>query len=232
MAALEDGGAGNQDIGAGGGYLGRVLWRDAAVDLDVDRAPARHRPQIPDLVDRRGDERLAAESGIDRHDQDEIHEIDHRRHGAFGCSGIERDPGLLAERADRLERAVEMRPRLDMHRDDVRAGLSKGLEIRIARRDHQMHVHRLLGMRPERLHHVRPDRDVGHEVAVHHVYVDPVGAGLVDRTHFLAEPSEVGGQDRWRYDERPRHRLLPNRVRLTCRQPGGNVPWRAAWEAG
>ena len=33
-------------------------------------------------------------------------------------------------------------------------------------------------------------------MAVHHVDVDPVGAGLVDRAHFLAELGEVGGQDR------------------------------------
>ena len=32
---------------------------------------------------------------------------------------------------------------------------------------------------------------------VHHVDVDPVGAGGVDRAHFLAELGEVGGQDRW-----------------------------------
>ena len=52
------------------------------------------------------------------------------------------------------------------------------------------------GVRPERLHHPRADGDVGDEMAVHHVDVDPVGAGLVDRADLLAEPGEVGGQDR------------------------------------
>ena len=33
-------------------------------------------------------------------------------------------------------------------------------------------------------------------MAVHDVDVDPVGAGLVDRAHLLAEPGEIGGQDR------------------------------------
>jgi hypothetical protein len=32
-------------------------------------------------------------------------------------------------------------------------------------------------------------------MAVHHVDVDPVRAGLVDRMHFLAELGEVGGED-------------------------------------
>ena len=33
-------------------------------------------------------------------------------------------------------------------------------------------------------------------MAVHHVEMDPVGAGLIDRAHLLAEPCEIGGQDR------------------------------------
>src|SRR5688500_4846482 len=32
-------------------------------------------------------------------------------------------------------------------------------------------------------------------MAVHDVDMDPVGAGLVERPHFLAEASEIGGQD-------------------------------------
>ena len=59
----------------------------------------------------------------------------------------------------------------------------------------------LARVRAQRLHHRRADREVGHEMAVHHVDVDPVGAGRVDRAHFLAQPGEVGGQDR-RGDER------------------------------
>ena len=91
---------------------------------------------------------------------------------------------------------MEVRPGLGMDGDDVGAGLGEGVEERVDRRDHQMDVERLGGVRAERLHHRRADREVGHEMAVHHVDVDPVGAGLVDRAHFLAEPGEVGGEDR------------------------------------
>jgi hypothetical protein len=31
---------------------------------------------------------------------------------------------------------------------------------------------------------------------VHHVDMDPVGSGFVDRADFLAEPGEIGGEDR------------------------------------
>ena len=95
-----------------------------------------------------------------------------------------------------------MRAGLDMHGDDVGAGLGEGFEIGIAGRDHQMHVERLLGERAQRLHHVRADGDVGHEMAVHHVDMDPVGAGGLDRADFLAQFGEVGRKDRRRDEER------------------------------
>ena len=101
-----------------------------------------------------------------------------------------------------------MRAGFDMHGDDVGAGLGERLEIGIARRDHQMDVERLFGVRAQRLHHVRPDGDVGHEMAVHHVDMDPVGAGGVDRAHFLAQLGEIGGQDRRGDNERAIHRGL------------------------
>src|SRR3712207_8249468 len=42
----------------------------------------------------------------------------------------------------------------------------------------------------------RAERQVRHEVAVHHVHVDDPGARGLDGADLLAEPSEVGRQDR------------------------------------
>ena len=58
--------------------------------------------------------------------------------------------------------------------------------------------------RAKRLHYRGPDRQIGHEMVVHDVDVDPVGAGLIDRMHFIAEPGEVRGEDRGGDD---RHRF-------------------------
>jgi hypothetical protein len=74
----------------------------------------------------------------------------------------------------------------------------------IDRRDHQVDVERLGRMRAERFDHRRADRDVGDEMAVHHVDVDPVGPGRVDRADLLAQAGEIGGQDR-RGDEGTGH---------------------------
>ena len=103
-----------------------------------------------------------------------------------GVAGIHRDAGLLAERADRLQRAMHVRARLNMHRDDVGAGFGEGLEIGIARCDHEMHVEGLFGEGTKGLHHCWADGNIGHKMAVHHVDVDPIGAGGLNRAYFFA----------------------------------------------
>ena len=147
-----------------------------------------------------GDELLPAEARVDAHDQHQvellqhiIEEIDRRRR-------VERDAGLLAQRLDPLDGAVKVRPGLRVDGDDVGAGLGESIEERVDRRDHQVDVERLGRVRAERFHDGGPDRQVGHEMAVHHIDVDPVGAGLIDRTHFLAKAGEVRGEDRRRDD--------------------------------
>ena len=117
---------------------------------------------------------------------------------------IERDAGLLAERLDRLQRAMQMRAGLRMHRDVIAAGFRERLEIGIAGRDHQMRVEDLLRVRPQRLDDVGTVGDVRHEMPVHHVEMDPVGAGRVDRADLVAEFRKVRRQDRRRDDERTR----------------------------
>jgi hypothetical protein len=94
-----------------------------------------------------------------------------------------------------------------MHGDDVGARLGEGFEVGIARRDHQVHVERLLRVRPYRLHHVGSNRDVGNEMPVHHIDMDPVRARGIDRAHLLAQPSKVAGENRGRNDEGMPHQF-------------------------
>ena len=47
-------------------------------------------------------------------------------------------------------------------------------------------------------------------MAVHHVDMDPVGAGRVDRPHLLAQPGEVGREDRGGDADGLLHRRDPN----------------------
>src|ERR1051325_1054832 len=119
LAATEYGGAGDQHVGAGAGDERRSLGRDAAIDLEVDRPAADQCAQPRDFLRRPRDEGLAAEAGIDRHHEDQVDQVDHVLDRAFRRARIERDAGLLAERADRLQRTMDVRTRLDMHRDGV-----------------------------------------------------------------------------------------------------------------
>ena len=85
-----------------------------------------------------------------------------------------------------------------LHADDVGTGLGEVGHVALRLDDHQVHVQGLGRDGPQGLHDQGADGDVGHEAAVHHVDVDPVGAGLVDGTDVFAETGEIGREDRRR----------------------------------
>ena len=66
-----------------------------------------------------------------------------------GVAGLSTMPARFPCGADRLQRPVRMRARLDMDHDRVGARLGEGLDIRVGRRDHQMRVERPFRMRPD-----------------------------------------------------------------------------------
>ena len=111
---------------------------------------------------------------------------------------IQHDAGPLAVRSDKLQRAVQMRPGLRMHQDVVGPGIGERRDERIDRRDHQMHVERQCGVRAQALQDRRAEADVRHEMAVHHVEMQPVGARRLDRRHLVAQSGEIGGEEAWR----------------------------------
>ena len=83
----------------------------------------------------------------------------------------------------------------------IAAGLGEGLQIGIGRRDHQMGVEDLFAVRAHRLDDVGAVGNVGHEMAVHHVEMDPVGAGRVDGADLFAQLGKIRSQDRRRDGE-------------------------------
>ena len=118
---------------------------------------------------------------------------------------IERDAGLLAEAADHLQRAIQVTVGLGVHGDDVGAGLGVLREVGLRRIDHQVHVERLRGVLADGADHRRAERQIGDEVAVHHVDMHEVATGFVDGAHLLAQSGEVGREDRWRDTDGPSH---------------------------
>jgi len=77
----------------------------------------------------------------------------------------------------------------------------EGLEIGIARRNHQMRVENLFAVRAHRLDDVGAEGNVGNEMPVHHVEVNPVGAGRIDGADLFAQFGKIRRQNRRRDDE-------------------------------
>lgn len=50
---------------------------------------------------------------------------------------------------------------------------------------------------PEGRDNARTNGDVGHEAAIHHINVHPIGTGLQDISHLLAQLGKVCGKNRW-----------------------------------
>ena len=99
---------------------------------------------------------------------------------------------------------MNVRASLGMDGDDIGTCCGEGFEKAIDRGDHQVDVEGLGGVRAQRLHDSRADGEVRHEMPVHHVDVDPVRPGGIDSADFLAQPCEIGREDR-RGDERECH---------------------------
>ena len=80
--------------------------------------------------------------------------------------------------------------------------LGEGRDVRIDRGNHQMHIEGQTQMRTQRHEHRRPERDVRHEMAVHDVQVQPIGAGRLNGAGLILQPAEIGGEQAGRDDER------------------------------
>ena len=96
------------------------------------------------------------------------------------------------------DRAVQVRHRLDVHGNHVGAGGDELVDIPIRLFDHQVHVERPGRDALDRADDRRANGDVRHEVAVHHVDMDQVGAAPFDRGDVAPEVREVCREDRRR----------------------------------
>ena len=58
-----------------------------------------------------------------------------------------------------------------------------------------MNIERLGAVRTKRFYHRRADRDIGDEMAIHDIDMDPVAASEVDSLHLFAQPRKIGGEN-------------------------------------
>mmetsp|Transcript_156 Transcript_156/g.559 ORF Transcript_156/g.559 Transcript_156/m.559 type:complete len:269 (+) Transcript_156:160-966(+) len=205
VGGTEDSRAGHQGVGTCIKNLVGIGWGDTAINLNpwVQTPLVAHGPELPDLVDLALDELLAAKAGVDRHDEDEVDLVQHVLDGLQGSAGVEHNAGVAAEVLDHVHDAVQVDGGglLGVHADDVSAGLCKVSHALLRLDNHQMHVQDLVGHGAEGIHNQGANGDVGHEAAIHHVDVHPVAASIVNGSHLLTKPSEVGREDGGRDDD-------------------------------
>ncbi len=121
------------------------------------------------------DERLSAETGIDRHHQHQVHILDyiHQRRNRGGR--IDGNSGLHPCIVYALHHTMEMRTSLlmDVHYFGTKIANLRNPFVRLD--NHQVDVERLLTTLGHSLHHGKAERDVGYENAVHHIKMEIVG---------------------------------------------------------
>ncbi len=146
-----------------------------------------------------GNELLTAKPGIDGHQQHQVDFFERVIEPVQRRGRIERQPGTATLLAYQRDGAIDVFARLGVKADVRGAGAREIRHDAIDRAHHQVnidrHRHAVLAQRGTDL---RPDREVGHVMVVHHIEVHQVGAGANHRVHFSAEARKVGGQYRWR----------------------------------
>src|SRR5262249_40202157 len=119
---------------------------------------------------------------------------------------------------------------LDMHGDIVHASLGVAGRPAVRLLDHQVAVQRNAGDPPQALHHRQPDGQVGHEMGVHDVHVQPVGAG--PRLDLGSQAGKVSRQDAWRDHRRVSHANESRALVVTCRSMWeGRLLAYAGWKS-
>ena len=83
-----------------------------------------------------------------------------------------------------------------MHDDQVGSRLGKVRDMEFWTHDHQVGFDQQRRDAPHGGDDTRAHRNIGHVSAVHHVYLQPPRARRFDLAHLIAQPREVGGEDR------------------------------------
>jgi VWFA-related protein len=197
FAGAEDGRSRDQHIRSCFDDLTDRIVSNAAVDLNTKVEPHlfAQLDEVGDLIERERKELLAAEPGVDAHDENVVQhgkDFDQRtdRRGR-----VDDDAGQHAVMDDLLQGAMEMLADLLMNAHQVGSRFGEVLDERVRIFDHHVAVERQLGHGPKRLDHRRSEGDVGDEVAVHDIDVEDGGSAAFGRGDLVGEMREVRGED-------------------------------------
>ena len=149
-------------------YLREVKnWGFTNVDLDMT-------PQAVSTFH----ERLTAEAGLNRHDENHFHHFQIRAQACRRRARTEGDARAAAEIVDPADHVRQIAAAFDMDRDVVRSRLRERLDVAAGLGQHQMHVKRQVASLPDAGDHAGPHRKVRDEMPVHDIHVQQIRAAF------------------------------------------------------
>src|SRR5213078_2391519 len=96
------------------------------------------------------------------------------------------------------ELTLKVRRRLRVDGDAGRPSRRKVLEVPFGLHDHQVTIEGQVGELADRFYNLGAKGDVGDELAVHDIDVNPIGATRLAHRNLVRQSCEVGGEDAWR----------------------------------
>ena len=81
--------------------------------------------------------------------------------------------------------------RLDVDGDAVRPRRDEARQVVVGAGDHEVHIEENVVRLVDCLHHRRAERNIVHEMAVHHIEVQPIRPGVDGAGGFLAHFREI-----------------------------------------
>lgn len=172
----EEGGAGHEGIGPGGGAEGTGGEVHAAIDFEAEGEVALGAPggELAEFGQHGFAEGLAAETGLHGHDEHEVNFGKEGLDGSNGGAGVEHDTALAAPGADLAEEGAVIVGGLDVDADEIGAGFGEGLGVVAGVAEHEVGVEKEVGEKgAEGGYRLRAEAEVGHEMAVHDIDVEP-----------------------------------------------------------
>ncbi len=150
---------------------------------------------LPDFFDGVFAEALAAESGLNGHDEDEIDLFEIRDDLVGGGVGIDRDSGEAFGAADLLEGFEDRVFGFGVDGDEIGAGFGEGVDVEMRVVEHQVDVEKEFRAFAKGGDGGGAEGEVGDEMAIHDVDVEPAEGKLLDELGAGDEVAVISGEN-------------------------------------
>ena len=123
--------------------------------------------------------------------QHHVHVLQDVFQAVKGRGGIQGHRGLGPGFLDLVDEAVQVHRGFHVNPQPIGPGRHKGLDVALGIADHQVDIQGQAGGPAQGPGDRRADGDIGDEMPVHDVHVDPVDAGLLRFPNVLRQAAEI-----------------------------------------